>query len=206
MTEQSKTPRGPAANQLLIDLGPTILFVVTYNVLLHVASTKDNAVYIATELFIAATLLVMAYTFWKTRRIPPVLIVTGVLITIFGGLTIALHDANFVKLRPTISNFFYAGAITVSVLIRQNVWKLFFGHIFTLPDRIWNLLALRWAAFFFCMGLVAEGLRRGLSTSDWVTWHFPILYIPLLAFAVLQTPLILKHDSSDAPASEAPPA
>ena len=206
MTEQSKTPRGPSANQLLIDLGPTILFVITYNVLLHVPAMKDNAVYIATTLFIAATLLVMGYSFWKTRRIPPVLIVTGVLITIFGGLTIALHDENFVKLRPTIGNFFYAGAITVSVLVRQNVWKLFFGHIFTLPDRIWNLLALRWAAFFFCMGVVAEVLRRGLSTSDWVTWHFPLLYIPMLVFAVLQTPLILKHDSSDAPASEAPPA
>ena len=127
---------------------------------------------------------------------------------IFGGLTIALHDANFVKLRPTFANFFYATAIAVSVLIRQNVWKLLFRHLFTLPDRIWNILALRWAAFFFCMGLLNEILRRGLSTDDWTTWHAPILYVPLLAFAYWNASLVLKHHSEEpgTPASEAPPA
>jgi intracellular septation protein len=210
MSEPTETPapRAVNTNQLLIDLGPTLLFVIAYNVLLRVPAARENAVYLATGLFIAATLAAMSYSLWKLGRIPPVLIVTGVIVTAFGGLTIALHDETFVKLKPTVANFFYAVALAGSVLARQNVWKLLFGHIFTLPERIWTVLALRWAGFFFCMGLLNEALRRTMSTSDWVTWHFPILYIPLLLFAVANTPLILKHHREDAeePAQAAPGA
>ena len=202
MTEPSAPARLPAnTNQLLTDLGPTVLFVVAYNLLERFPATKDNAVYLATGIFIVSTLLAIAYARWKTGRIPPVLIVTGVIVTAFGGLTIALHDENFVKLKPTFADFFYAVAIAGSVLVKQNVWKLMFGHIFTLPDRIWNVLALRWAAFFFCLGCLNEIIRHAMTTPQWVTWHFPILYVPTLLFALANVPLVLKH----APPEEAKP-
>lgn len=206
--ENPSSPRKTAtqgAGQLLTDLGPTILFVVSYNVLQRMESTADNAVYIATSLFIAATLAAIGYAQWKTGHVPPVLIVTGVIVTAFGGLTIALQDENFVKLKPTVANFFYATALTISVLMKQNVWKLLFRHIFDLPDRIWDVTALRWAAFFFCMGIVNEIMRNTMTTSDWVTWHFPILYIPTLLFAAANTPLLLKHLREE-PKDETPPA
>lgn len=189
--------------QLLIDLGPTILFVAAYNVMLRVPATKENAVYLATGLFIASTLLAMGYSLWKTGRIAPVLIVTGVIVTAFGGLTLALHDDTFVKLKPTVANFFYATAITGSVIVRQNVWKLLFGHIWILPDRIWTVLALRWAAFFACMGILNEVMRQTLSTEGWVTWHFPVLYAPTLLFAIANAPLVMKHQIEQAPAAPA---
>jgi len=198
----AQKPRPADTGQLFIDLGPTVLFVVAYNVLLRVSALKTEAVYIATAIFIVSTLAAIGYCLWKRGRIPPVLIVTGVIVTAFGGLTIAFHDETFVKLKPTVANFFYAAAITGSVLAKQNVWKLLFGHVFTLPDRIWTVLALRWAAFFFCMGLLNEVLRNTMTTEGWVTWHFPILYIPTLLFAVANTPLVMKHHRDD----DAPPA
>jgi intracellular septation protein len=208
MSEQTTAPRAPqqaSANQLMIDLGPTVLFVAAYNILLRLPATHENAVYIATSLFIIATLAAIAWSRAKLGRIPPVLIVTGVIVTAFGGLTIALHDATFVKLKPTIANLFYAVAITGSVIFGQNVWKLLFGHIFTLPDRIWNVLALRWAAFFFAMAIVNEVIRNTMSTTDWVTWHFPILYVPTLLFAIANTPLVMKHQPPEESAEPAQP-
>jgi intracellular septation protein len=206
MSEPAPAPARPTgASQLLIDLGPVALFVVSSNLLNRFPATHDNAIFIATAIFIVATLAAIAYCRWKIGRVPPVLIVVGVLVVAFGGLTLLLHDDNFIKLRPTIANVFYAGAILVSVLMRQNVMKLVFGHVFTLSERHWTIFALRWAGFFFVMAFVAEYIRRTLSTEDWVNYHFPILYVPTLIFMFANVPFVMKHNL-EPPASETPPA
>jgi intracellular septation protein len=206
MNDETQPPPSGSSSQLMIDLGPVAVFVVAYNALLRMPAYKDNAVYIATGVFVVTTLAAIAYCLWKQGRIPPVLIVTGVIVTGFGGLTIALHDDTFIKLKPTIANLFYAVAIVGSVLVRENVVKLLFKHIFTLPDRIWTVLALRWAAAFAGLAIVNEIMRQSLTTSDWVTWHFPVLMGLMIAFALANTPLIMKHQIEDqTPASSAAP-
>jgi len=206
MSNETQRPANGSSSQLMIDLGPVAVFVIAYNVLLRIPAYKDQAVYIATGIFVVITLAAIAYCFWKQGRIPPVLIVTGVIVTAFGGLTIALHDDTFIKLKPTIANLFYAAAIVGSVLVRENVIKLLFKHVFNLPDRIWTVLALRWAAAFAGLAIVNEAMRQTMSTSDWVTWHFPVLMGLMVAFALANTPLITKHHVDDeAPASSAAP-
>ncbi len=181
------------AGSLLSDLGPIAIFVVAFNVLQRIESTKDNAVYIATGLFIAATLAAIAYHKRKNGKVPPVLIVTGVLIVVFGGMTLALRDPTFIQLKPTIVNGFYVVAILGSLAIGQNIWKLFFGHAFDLPDRIWTILALRWAGFFAFMAALNEYVRLNHSFEFWLNTR-PLFVFPLvLAFAALNTPLVLKH-------------
>lgn len=197
MTEQPQAaapPQSrPGVNQLLIDLGPIAVFVVTFNVLQRIEATKESAVYIATGVFMAATLAAIAWCKFRIGRIPPVLIVTGVLITAFGGLTLLLHDENYIKLKPTFVYLFYAAAIAGSVLLRQNVWKLLFGHVFTLPDRIWDVLALRWAGFFVFQSALNEVIRTTQTTEFWVNSRILIVFPLILAFAALNTPLVLKH-------------
>jgi intracellular septation protein len=210
MTDETKPRHQPGPNQLLIDLGPIAVFVVAFNVLQRMESTKDNAVYIATAIFIAATLAAIGYCKLKQGRIPPVLIVTGVLVTCFGGLTLLLHDENYIKIKPTFVYLFYATAITVSVVIKQNVWKLLFGHIFVLPDRIWTVLALRWAAFFLFQSVLNEVIRQTQTTEFWVNSRLFIVTPLVLLFALANTPLVLKHnqdpDKQPAPEPQQPAA
>ena len=204
MNEETQRPANGGSSQLLIDFGPVAVFVIAYNVLLRLSAYKDNAVYIATGIFVVTTLAAIAYCLWRRGRIPPVLIVTGVIVTAFGGLTIALHNDDFIKIKPTAANLFYAVAIIGSVLVRENVIKLMFKHIFTLPDRIWTVLALRWAACFAGLAIINEWMRQNLITSDWVTWHFPVLMGLMVAFAFANTPLLMKHHVEDgSPASSA---
>ncbi len=197
-----KPERPGAANQLLIDLGPIVTYVVAFNVLQRIEAFKDNAVYIATGVFIAATLAAIAYCKVKQGRIPPVLIVTGIIVVAFGGLTIALHDPTFVQIKPTFTYLFYVSAILFSLLIGQNVWKLLFGHAFDLPDRIWTILALRWSAFFALQAALNEIIRNTQSFEFWLNSR-PFIVFPLtILFAVLNTPIVLKHQRE----AEAPPA
>jgi intracellular septation protein len=196
MTEPRPRPK-PGPNQLLIDFGPVSIFVVAYNVLQRLPSTKDDAVYIATGLFIIATLAAIAYCKFRIGRIPPVLIVTGVLVTAFGGLTIALHDENFIKIKPTIVYLFYAAAILGSMLFKLNIWKLLFRHVFTLPDRIWTVLALRWSAFFVFMAIVNEIIRQTQSTEFWVNSRLLIVFPLIVVFSLANVPLVLKHSHNE---------
>lgn len=193
MTNSARQAVRSGANSLLADLGPIVVFILAFNVLQRIESTKENAIYIATGLFMAATLAAIGYNKIKTGRIPPVLIVTGVLVLVFGGLTLALRDQVYIQLKPTVVNLFYVAAILISLAIRQNIWKLLFGHAFNLPDRIWTILALRWAGFFVFMAILNEYIRHQYSFEFWLNTR-PLVIFPLFfMFAALNTPLVLKH-------------
>ena len=198
-----KPERQGGANQLLIDLGPIVTYVIAFNILQRIEAVKENAVYIATGIFIAATLAAIAYCKIKQGRIPPVLVVTGVIVVAFGSLTIALHDTTFVQIKPTFTYLFYVTAILFSLAIRQNVWKLLFGHAFDLPDRIWTILALRWSAFFLFQAVLNEVIRNTQTFEFWLNSR-PFVVFPLtILFAVLNTPIVLKHQR-DPEATQAP--
>ncbi len=208
MTDSAAKDVRSGANSLLADLGPIAVFIIAFNVLQRIEATKENAVYIATGLFMAATLAAIAYHRAKSGRVPPVLIVTGVLVVIFGGLTLLLRDETFIQLKPTVVNLFYVVAILGSLAFRLNLWKLLFGHAFRLPDRIWNILALRWAGFFGFMALLNEYIRLNHSFDFWLNTR-PLVILPLfLLFAALNTPIALKHalPEEEAPDAEAPRA
>jgi intracellular septation protein len=191
----AKAAEQPAMSQLLVDLGPVAIFVVVYNVLNK--TRPDDAIYIATGVFIAATLAAIAWCKWKRGKIPPVLIVTGILVTVFGGLTMALHDENFLKLKPTIVYLFYAAAIFGSLLFKQNIWKLLFQHVFVLPDRIWTILAVRWGLLFVALAIANEYIRHTQSTEFWVNARLMIFFPAILLFALANAPLTLKHAPKD---------
>ncbi len=202
-----------SAGQLWVDLGPILVFVITYNVLFRIESTKANAIYIATGVFIVSVLAAIAWCKLKRGKIPPILIVTGVLVTAFGGLTILLHDPAIIQIKFTFTFLFYAAAILFSLAIGQNVWRLFFRHLFNLPDRIWNVLALRWAAFYVAVAVLNEVLRYNFNEANgnfdvWLNLRTMLTYPAFIAFAALNTPIVLKHhrDDDDAQPAEAPGA
>ncbi|QGZ95369.1 inner membrane-spanning protein YciB [Terricaulis silvestris] len=211
-SQPAKAQAAGGAGQLWVDLGPVLVFVVAFNVLHRIEATKDDAIYIAIGLFIAATLIAIGWCKLKRGKIPPVLIVTGVLVTAFGGLTILLHDPSIIQIKFTVTFLFYAAAIFISVLIRQNVWKLLFRHLFNLPDRIWTVLALRWATFYVAVAILNEVLRYFYNEANgnfdvWLNLRTLLTYPAFIVFALLNTPIVLKHQiEDDAPVEQQPAA
>ena len=200
-----KPAKPSGVNQLMIDLGPIAVYVVAFNILQRIEATKDNAVYIATGIFMVATIAAIVWCKLKQGRIPPVLVVTGFIVTAFGGLTLLMHDPTYIQIKPTFTYLFYVTAILISLAIKQNVWKLLFGHAFNLPDRIWVILALRWSAFFLFQAVLNEVIRNTQTFEFWLNSR-PFIVFPLtLVFAAINTPIVLKHHQ-DSEEEAAPPA
>ena len=177
--------------RLLVDVGPVIVFVVIYN--LARRFRPDDAIFIGTGVFIVATLIALGYARLKQKRFPPMLVVSAVIVTLFGGAAIIFRNETFVYIKPTIINLLYAVAIFGSLLVRQNIWKLLFGSVFALPDRIWTILAIRWGLWFVFLAVLNEVIWRNFSEPFWANFKL-VGVLPLtFIFALANVPITMKH-------------
>lgn len=186
---RQETAKG--AGQILFDLGPVIAFVATFNIVNR--NNPENSIFIATAVFMAATMLAAGYAFLTTRKVPPVLIVTLALVIAFGGMTLALHDEALIKLKPTFVYLFYSASIFGAMAFGHNIWKLLFGHAFTLPDRVWKILAIRWGLFFIAMAGINEIIRLTQPTDIWVNSRLFVGFPLVGLFMLLNLPITLKN-------------
>jgi intracellular septation protein len=193
--------------KLLIEVGPVVAFVVAYNVANRMA--PDAAIFWATGVYMAAMVASVVYSWFTAKRIPPLLIVTSVIVMVFGGLAIGFQSKFFAYIKPTVINFLLAGLIVGSIVVGRNVWKIFFEAAFALPDRIWRVLALRWAAWFVFLGLLNLALwppfwdarpdafwlqMTGQTGEEFWTYFKLWGVIPLtFAFAMANVPITMKH-------------
>ena len=194
-------------SKLLVDVGPAAIFMITYNV---AGRLTDAAIYWATGVFMLATAVALAWAIVVQKRTPPMLIVTFVIVTLFGGMTIYLQDPIFAYIKPTIINLIFAFAILGSFAFGFNVWKALFGSIFEMPERAWFILGVRWALFFMLLALLNEVLWRhitdtvvseqarwfdGLEISEafWANFRFWGTYPLFFLFVLANVPLTLKY-------------
>src|SRR6201998_4968524 len=79
--------------KLPLDLGPLLLFFV---------ANSRYGIFAATAVFMVAVLAALVISYVMTRRLPIMPVVTAIIVVVFGGLTLILHDATFIKVKPTI--------------------------------------------------------------------------------------------------------
>jgi intracellular septation protein len=200
-TETKKSmPKG--AGNIWTDLGPVLAFVIVFNVLQNAPEgpglfSKDNAIFWATGVFMAGVAGAIGWTLMKGRRLPPMLIITGTVVMVFGALTLFLQDKTFAFIKPTIINVLFAVTILGSLAIGRNLWKTAFEHAFTMPDHAWKIFALRWAGFYIVLAIVNEVIWRNFSEEFWANSKL-FLSIPLaIGFMALNLPFLMKHNIED---------
>lgn len=193
--KQKSLPKG--AGNIWTDIGPVFAFVIVYNVVNNMKGdgllSQANAIYWATGVFMASVAAAIGWTLYKGRRLPPMLIITGVVVMTFGTLTIWLQDQTFAFMKPTVINLLFAGVILGSLAIGRNIWKTAFEHVFNLPDNAWKIFALRWAAFYVVLAILNEVIWRTQSRDFWANSKL-FLTIPLaVAFMLANLPFLMKH-------------
>ena len=184
MTE--KTQLNPFV-KLAFDIGPLILFF---------AVNAKAGIFAATGAFMAAVLVALVASYVLIRRFPVMTVVSAVIVLVFGGLTIFLHDDTFIKLKPTLIYLLFGGVLAGGLVFRKPLLSMVFNSVFHLTDEGWRKLTVRWAAFFFAMALLNEIVWRTQSTDFWVSFKL-FGFMPLtFLFALAQLPLMKKHDAS----------
>ena len=131
-----------------------------------------------------------------TRHIPVMPMVTAVVVLVFGGLTLILHDELFIKLKPTIIYVLFGGALLGGLLFGKPLLGMVFDSVFNLTDEGWRKLTMRWIWFFFALAVLNEIVWRTQTTDFWVNFKlFGVLPLTLV-FGALQYPLMMKYDAA----------
>jgi intracellular septation protein len=184
-------PKLTPGGQLTVDLGPAIVFMVSYN--LARRFDAENAIFWSTGLFMVATVAALSWAYQVQKRLSPMLLVTGAIVLVFGGLTLYLQDATFAYIKPTIVNCLFAAAIFGGLAVKRNVWKLLFQSAFDLPDRIWTILAVRWGFFYLFLAGLNEVIWRTQSETFWANFKVFGIMPSTFVFLLANLPITLKH-------------
>jgi len=175
--------------KLVLDIGPLVLFFV--------ANSKFG-IFAATGAFMVAVLAALAISYAMTRHIAVMPVVTAVIVLIFGGLTLVLHDELFIKLKPTIIYVLFGGTLVGGMLLGKPLLGIVFDSVFHLRDEGWRKLTWRWALFFFALAVLNEIVWRTQTTDVWVSFKvFGVVPLTFL-FGALQYPLLTKYAAPEA--------
>jgi intracellular septation protein len=181
------TPAKPQLNPLLklaLDFGPLVLFFF---------ANSRYGIFAATATFMVAVLAALAVSYAMTRHLPVMPVVTAIIVVVFGGLTLFLHDATFIKVKPTIIYALFGAILLGGLFFGKPLLGMVLDSMFQLTDEGWRKLTLRWAIFFFVLAVLNEIVWRNTSTNVWVDFKvFGVLPLTFL-FGALQVPLLKKY-------------
>ncbi len=202
-TQTAAAERRPSVGAgLALDYGPLLLFFLT-NFLAPVPSLVR--IFYATGVFMAAMIVSMLISQIRYRYISPMLWFSGIMVVIFGGLTLWLHNETFIKIKPTIYYVVVAALLSFGLATGRNLLKVVLGTAYPgLRERGWVLLTRNWIAFFIVMAVANEAVWRTTSTDMWVAfklWGFiPATFI----FAAANVPMLMRHGLGDDAPAELP--
>jgi intracellular septation protein len=172
--------------KLALELGPLVLFFV---------GNARWGIFTATAVFMVAILIALAVSYALTKRLPVMAVVSGVIVTVFGGLTLFLQDETFIKVKPTIIYAMFGATLLAGLVFRKPLLEIVFDSVFNLTEEGWRKLTLRWSLFFFFMAVLNEVVWRTQSTDVWVSFKLfgavPLTFV----FAAFQYPLLMRHDA-----------
>ena len=181
----------------LLEFGPVVAFFFAYmrmkETVYTIGSNDYQGFIVVTALFVPM-LLVCTGILWKlTGKISPMQIMTVILVTAFGGMTVWLNDDRFIKMKPTLIYLIFGGLLSIGLLRGQSYLRVVMQEALPMQDAGWMILTRRVTAFFFGLAVLNEVIWRGFSTEIWVYFKTFGLTAALFAFFMMQGRLLAKY-------------
>ena len=194
--------------KLALELGPLLVFFFANSrgewLVERFPALGDlgGPLFVATALFMVAVALSLAISWALTRTLPMMPLVSGVVVLVFGTLTLYLQDEIFIKMKPTIVNALFGAVLLGGLLFGKSLLGYVFDSAFRLDAEGWRKLTLRWGIFFFVLAALNEVVWRGFSTDFWVAFKVWGTMPITILFTLSQMPLIMRHSVEERPAAE----
>lgn len=190
----------PPLLKLVLEMGPLVLFFLGNAYAERFGVAPEQKLFVATGLFVAATVVALAIHYALVRRLPIMPLVSGVVVVVFGGLTLLLQDKTFIMVKPTIVNTLFGVVLLGGLAFGKSLLSVVLDSMFALTDEGWRKLTFRWGLFFLALAVLNEVVWRTQTEDFWVNFKvFGIMPITVV-FALAQTPLLTRYERKDAKA------
>ena len=173
--------------KFIADFGPLLIFFT-------ICFKNNNDLKLAIPPFIIATLVALFVVYFLEKKIPIVPLTSGILITLFGGLTLYFNNNIFFYMKPTIINLLFACILFFGqIFYKKHLLKFLFQNSINLKDEGWKKLNIRWIYFFIFVAVLNEFIWRTQSEAFWVNFKVWGLLPITFLFTACQVPLINKY-------------
>lgn len=210
MTEQTQGQDGKPAGmppllKLVLEIGPLVLFFVAFQYFKgdgDIAGTTQ-ALLAATGVLMVALVISNGVTYWLTRALSKMTVMVTIIALVMGGLTLAIGDVTFIKMRPTLVSGMFAAVLGFGLWRGRSYLKLVMEELLPMQDEGWMKLTRNFALFFLGMAILNEFVWRTQSDETWV-WVKTFVYAPLnVAFTLSQIPIMSRYELKEGAGAEA---
>jgi intracellular septation protein len=182
--EVNWTELKPQLIKMALELGPLVVFFI-------VNARAD--IFVGTAWFMGAMVIALGLSWLLLKRIAIMPLVTAVVVLIFGGLTLWLHDDTFIKMKPTIVDSLFGIVLLGGLAFGQSLLRYVFGDVYKLRPEGWTILTLRWGLFFFALAALNEIVWRTQTTDFWVAFKVWGTMPLTVVFAAFQLPVLQRY-------------
>jgi intracellular septation protein len=228
-TEQTKEPEADMSwselkaplIRLALELGPLIVFFAV-NTLGEswleqsplLTAWFSRPIIFATAVFMVAMAISLLLSWLLLKRVAVMPLVTGIVVAVFGTLTLVFQDATFIKMKPTIVNALFGSVLLGGLLFGQSLLRYVFGDVYKLKEKGWFILTWRWGVFFFVLAALNELVWRlapmftgSEKAADdlWVAFKVWGIMPLTVVFSMLQLGVLKDYAPEPEPANPVPP-
>lgn len=202
-THASKAEKQNPLLKMALELGPLLIFFFGNLRGEWLAKTFPELtaiggpLLIATALFMVATVISLIISKIVFKHLPVMPFVSGIVVLVFGGLSIWLQDETFIKMKPTIVNTLFGVVLLGGLAFGTSLLGYVFNAAFQLDAEGWKKLTLRWGIFFLFLAVLNEVVWRNFSDDVWVSFKVWGTMPITILFTLAQMPLIMKHSLED---------
>lgn len=171
-----------------LEITPSFIFIVV-----NFLSNDNQPLLIATYYLLISTIFVILTIYIMTKKISKMALISGIFLTIFGGLTVFSGDELFIKIKPTISNIVFALILLMGNLFNKPLLAKLFGNNIKMSNIHYRILTNRFILFFLFLALLNEFIWRNFSTDFWVAFKVFGMFTISIIFTISQAPFIMRN-------------
>ncbi|MFT3972256.1 MAG: septation protein A [Amaricoccus sp.] len=188
--------------KLVLEVGPIVVFFLAYRLApvpdgLSVSERQLEQILFSTKVFVPTILVSLLASWFLAGRLPKMAVITAVVVTVFGGLTLILRDDTFVKMKPTILYGLFAGILAFGLLRGQSYLRYLMDELIPMREEGWMKFTLRFVVFYLALAVLNEVVWRKFGTDRWVDFRTFVLPVANFLFIMAQVPLFQRYAAAE---------